>query len=55
MSSRHRPSLPRLGILACDRVWEPLRSAHGDYAALYAGLLKRAGADFDLVEYAAGS
>ena len=45
-------SLPRLGILACDRVWEPLRSRHGDYAALYAGLLRETGAAFQLVEFA---
>lgn len=48
-----RQSLPRLGILACDRVWEPLRSVHGDYAELYSGLLRRGGGAFEPVEYAA--
>ena len=48
-----RPTLPRLGIIACDRVWEPLRSIHGDYADLYARLMRDAGASFDLREYAA--
>lgn len=43
---------PRLGLLACDSLWEPLRSAHGDYAEMYSALLREAGADFELVTYA---
>lgn len=38
----------RLGLLACDSLWEPLRSAHGDYAEMYSALLRAAGAEFDL-------
>ena len=53
MAAGDRSTLPRLGILACDRLWEPLRTRHGDYAALYVGLLRRAGATFAPVEYAA--
>jgi len=44
---------PRLGLLACDSIWEPLRSAHGDYAEMYSAMLREAGADFELVTYAA--
>jgi GMP synthase-like glutamine amidotransferase len=43
---------PRLGLLACDSIWEPLRSAHGDYAEMYSAMLREAGADFELVTYA---
>jgi GMP synthase (glutamine-hydrolysing) len=43
---------PRVGLLACDRVWEPLCTAHGDYADMFAALLRGAGADFELVTYA---
>ncbi|MBM4226233.1 MAG: type 1 glutamine amidotransferase [Gammaproteobacteria bacterium] len=43
---------PRLGLLACDRLWEPLRSAHGDYAEMYSALLRAAGAEFELVSWA---
>ena len=53
MPAVDRSTLPRLGIIACDRVWEPLRSIHGDYADLYARLLRDAGAKFELREYAA--
>jgi GMP synthase-like glutamine amidotransferase len=42
----------RLGLLACDRLWEPLRSAHGDYAEMYSALLRAAGAEFELVPWA---
>lgn len=44
--------LRRLGLLACDKLWEPLRSAHGDYADMYSALLRAAGADFELVPWA---
>ena len=44
--------IPRLGLLACDSIWEPLRSAHGDYAEMYSAMLREAGADFELVNYA---
>ena len=53
MSQPTRQTRPRLGVLACDRIWEPHRSRHGDYAQMYAALLERAGAVFELVEYAA--
>ena len=43
----------RLGLIACDSIWEPLRSAHGDYADMYGALLRAAGADFDLQTFAA--
>lgn len=42
----------RLGLLACDSIWEPLRSRHGDYAEMIAAWLRPAGADFELVTYA---
>lgn len=41
-----------MGLLACDRLWEPLRSAHGDYAEMYSALLKAAGVEFELVPWA---
>jgi len=44
---------PRLGLLACDSIWEPLRSAHGDYAEMYSAMLRGAGAEFELVTYTA--
>ncbi len=44
---------PRVGLLACDSIWEPLRSAHGDYADMYGALLRAAGADVDLQTFAA--
>jgi len=44
---------PRVGLIACDSIWEPLRSAHGDYADMYGALLRAAGADVDLETYAA--
>ena len=34
-------------------IWEPLRSAHGDYADMIAAILRAAGAEFELVTYAA--
>jgi len=43
----------RLGLLACDAVWEPLRSRHGDYPDMIAHWLESAGADFELVTWAA--
>lgn len=43
----------RLGLLACDRLWEPLRSVHGDYAEMYSTLLQAAGAEFELKSWAA--
>lgn len=45
-------SLPRLGILSCDTIWEPLRSRHGDYPDMYAALLREAGAAFEARAYA---
>ena len=45
-------SLPRLGILNCDAIWEPLRSRHGDYTDMYVALLREAGAAFDVRAYA---
>lgn len=42
----------RLGLLTCDRLWEPLRSAHGDYAEMYSALLRATGAEFELVSFA---
>jgi GMP synthase (glutamine-hydrolysing) len=44
--------LPRLGLLACDSLWESLRSAHGDYAEMYSALLCATGAEFELVTWA---
>ena len=32
-------------LLACDSIWEPLRSAHGDYAEMYSAMLREAGAE----------
>lgn len=45
--------LKRLGILTCDVIWEPLRSAHGDYLEMYGALLGQAGGYFELRRYAA--
>lgn len=45
--------IPRLGLLACDSIWEPLRSRHGDYAEMFTAWLRATGADFELVSYAA--
>lgn len=42
----------RIGLLACDSIWEPLRSAFGDYADMYGALLGATGADFELETYA---
>jgi GMP synthase-like glutamine amidotransferase len=52
---RSNPDLtpPRLGLLACDSLWEPLRSTHGDYAEMYSAMLQEAGASFELVRFAA--
>lgn len=44
---------PRLGLLACDSLWEPLRSTHGDYAEMYSAMLREAGASFELLRFAA--
>jgi GMP synthase (glutamine-hydrolysing) len=44
--------MPRLGLLVCDAIWEPLRSRHGDYPDMFDALLDAAGARFDLVPYA---
>ena len=41
----------RLGLLACDHVWEPLRTRHGDYPDMFAAWLRAADADFELVTY----
>ncbi|MGE3772819.1 MAG: type 1 glutamine amidotransferase [Gammaproteobacteria bacterium] len=43
----------RLGLLACDTIWQPLRSRHGDYADMIAHWLTAAGADFELHVWAA--
>lgn len=43
--------MKRLGLLACDSLWEPLRTDFGDYAEMFAALLEAAGARFDLVVY----
>ncbi len=54
MEQQHIASTPpRIGLLACDMIWEPLRSAHGDYADMIATILRAAGAEFELVTYAA--
>lgn len=37
-------SAPRIALLQCDAVWEPLRSAHGDYPDLFGKLFAAAGA-----------
>ncbi len=42
----------QLGLLACDSIWEPLRSHFGDYAEMYTALLQAAGADFELKVFA---
>lgn len=42
----------RLGLLACDSIWEPLRTRHGDYADMIAAWLRDAGAHVELVNYA---
>ncbi|MSQ66943.1 MAG: hypothetical protein EXR83_01935 [Gammaproteobacteria bacterium] len=44
--------IPRLGLLVCDVIWEPLRGRHGDYPDMFNALLDAAGARFDLVPYA---
>lgn len=41
----------RIGLLACDSIWEPLRGQHGDYAEMYGALLQAAGARFELQIY----
>ena len=43
---------PVLGLLACDEIWEPLCTRHGDYPDMYSALLAEAGARFELKRYA---
>ncbi len=43
----------RIGLLACDSIWEPLRSRHGDYPEMFTAWLRGTGAEFELVTYAA--